>query len=197
MKDNFKFIGCFALRTLVITLIAFCCYAVVLHIVGGGSLAYYRGILIVSIIFALSIITLLVVKNNFPGNFPALCLAVILVYSFHVTVPVILDRSISIQIIGSLKNKPANIDDLNKSFLKGYVDGYSTTCRRLNEQVATGNVVIENGVAKLTKKGLMMQRIFNGLAEFLKVEDHYIKGDLDTNYLHHYELENDQCVNTH
>jgi hypothetical protein len=40
-----------------------------------------------------------------------------------------------------------------------------------------------------------MQAIFNKLAEFLKVEDHYIKGNLGTNYLHHYNLENGQCFN--
>ncbi len=194
MKNNLKFVGFFALKSIFFALITFFFYAVSLHYFGGGTLLYYKGIVIILTIFGLLTITLFCIQNDFPANFPALCLATILAYSFHTTVPVILDRSISIQIIGSLSNQQMQIKDLNNAFLKGYVDNYSTTCRRINEQLATGNVIIENGTAKLTNKGLRMQKIFNKIAEFLNIEDHYIKGNQGTNYRHHYDLENNHCL---
>jgi hypothetical protein len=46
------------------------------------------------------------------------------------------------------------VEDLNSAFLDGCVDGYSTTCRRLNEQVKTGNVVVKMALPSLLIKEL-------------------------------------------
>ena len=193
MKDNLRFIGHFLFMALFITLIFFICYATILSYIGGGDLVYYRGIKVILSLFILFFIILFSFKDSFSLYFPSLCLAGALTYSFHITIPVIIDRSISIQIIGSLKNTPMTIENLNKAFLDGYVDGYSTTCRRLNEQIAIGNIAIKNDMIYLTKKGIIMQKIFNKIAEFFKVEDRYIKGDIKSDYLHHYDLKNNRC----
>ena len=195
IKNNLKFLLSFGLRVLLFSVAALLLYAIALHFIGGGHLVFYRGIVVILAIFTAFSTVLFFSKNNFYHNFPALCLAVALLYSFHITIPVILDRSISIQVMGTLTKQPMEIKNLNEAFLQGYVDGYSTTCRRLNEQINTGNVVIKDGVVSLTKKGLAMQKIFNFIAEFLKVEDHYIKGNLDSNYIHHYSFKDNQCVN--
>lgn len=195
IKNNLKFLLSFIIRSALFSVVTLVTYAISLHFIGGGSLLYYRGILIILAIFLLLGVFLFFYKKDFQSAFPALCLAVMFTYSFHATVPVILDRSISIQVIGTLKNQPMKIEDLNEMFLEGYVDGYSTVCRRLNEQVETGNVIIKDGKASLTNKGFAMQKVFNFIAEFLKIEQHYIKGSFDPNYIHHYDLEDNQCLN--
>jgi hypothetical protein len=170
-------------------------YISALHTIGGGSLVYYRGIAVIFGILILGVSCVFFAKCSFENAFPAVLLAATLVYSFHITIPVILDRSISIQVIGSLStDKPLHIEEINQKFLQGYVDGYSTSCRRLDEQLATGNIKIADNKVTLTKKGLAMKKTFNLIAEILKVEDHYIKGNLDQNYLHHFEVVDGKCT---
>jgi hypothetical protein len=80
MRNNLKFIYSFIFRVILITFVFFLFYAVSLHIVGGGNLVYYRGIWVSFLIFGLFLVTLLFIKSNFDHNFPALCLATVMVY---------------------------------------------------------------------------------------------------------------------
>lgn len=194
LKNKLDFLISCILKTAIFTTLILSIYGLFFHYSTTGNLLYYKGILVILSLF-LTIFIIIFFRNNFEKNLPPLIIATLLIYSFHVTVPVILDRSISVQIIGSLYNKDSSIAEINQKFLEGYIDDYSTTCRRLDEQISTGNVIIlDNHEMALTQRGRIMRNIFNFIVEFLKIEDHYIKGKLDNKYIHHYDFIDEKCV---
>ena len=76
-------------------------------------------------------------------------------YGFAISVPTVIDRSLSMYILEKLQQrgggiKLANFEDV---FTKEYVKEHRLVDVRLTEQMESGTVVITNGCVKLTEKG--------------------------------------------
>ncbi|MCP3720354.1 hypothetical protein [Paraburkholderia sp. CNPSo 3281] len=76
-------------------------------------------------------------------------------YGFAISVPTVIDRSLSFYILEKLQQRGGGIklDSFEDVFTKEYVKEDQLVAVRLTEQQQSGTIVIENGCVKLTKKG--------------------------------------------
>ena len=76
-------------------------------------------------------------------------------YCFAISVPTVIDRSLSFYILEKLQQRGGGIlhDRFADVFAKEYLKEHRLVDVRLTEQQASGTIVIENGCVKLTPKG--------------------------------------------
>ena len=81
-------------------------------------------------------------------------------YSLAISVPTVIDRSLSFYILEKLDQRGGGIrfDAFNDVFTKEYVEEHRLVDVRLTEQLESGTVVINDGCVKLTKKGKQLAR---------------------------------------
>ena len=143
-------------------------YALLLSMTGGGILyAFLRG--------------------RFPALescvntrlvFPAVVAYLLLGYSFIITIPSLLDRSISIFVIATVAQAgPAGVglDAIQRRFLAGYINGTSTVEKRLQEQLASKNMTMDNGTYRITERGKAVYATNVLLARLFNIDDRYVQ----------------------
>jgi hypothetical protein len=83
----------------------------------------------------------------------AICL--LLGYSLAISVPTVIDRSLSFYILEKIKQRGGGIQQsrFEEIFAKEYAKEHRLVDVRLTEQQESGTVKIENGCVKLTKRG--------------------------------------------
>ncbi|WP_127598607.1 hypothetical protein [Nitratireductor alexandrii] len=76
-------------------------------------------------------------------------------YAFAISVPTVLDRSLSFYILEKLEQRGGGIrrDAIGQVFTEEYLPEYRLVDVRLTEQLESGTVVIEGGCVKLTAHG--------------------------------------------
>lgn len=76
-------------------------------------------------------------------------------YAFAISVPTVIDRSLSFYILEKLKQRGGGIKEhaFEQVFTKEYVKEHHLVDVRLTEQLQSGTIIIENGCVKLTAKG--------------------------------------------
>ena len=90
--------------------------------------------------------------------------------------PTILDRSVSITVLGKLSESQSfSINELNNDFKEIYVYKNGAVNKRLAEQVYNGNVVKKNSKYRLTKKGIFTKKIILLMTNLFNIDDNYIK----------------------
>ena len=84
-----------------------------------------------------------------------ICIWLLLGYSFAISVPTVIDRSLSFYILEKLQQRGGGIklDAFDQVFTQEYVKGHRLVDVRLTEQQQSGTVVIEDGCVKLTPWG--------------------------------------------
>lgn len=76
-------------------------------------------------------------------------------YSFAISVPTVIDRSLSFYILEKIQQRGGGIKQsgFEEVFTKEYMPEHRLVDVRLTEQLSSGTIVIENGCVKLTEKG--------------------------------------------
>ena len=76
-------------------------------------------------------------------------------YSLALSIPTIIDRSLSFYILEKIQDKGSSIREkkFEELFTKEYIIEHQLVKVRLTEQLESGTIVIENGCVKLTKLG--------------------------------------------
>ncbi len=76
-------------------------------------------------------------------------------YAFAISVPTVIDRSLSFYILEKLQQRGGGIklNSFEQVFTQEYVKEHRLIDVRLTEQVESGTIQIEDGCVKLTKKG--------------------------------------------
>ncbi len=76
-------------------------------------------------------------------------------YAFAISVPTVIDRSLSFYILEKLQQRGGGIklSSFEEVFTKEYVKEHRLVDVRLTEQQASGTIVIQNGCVKLTRLG--------------------------------------------
>lgn len=84
-----------------------------------------------------------------------ICIWLLLGYSFAISVPTVLDRSLSFYILEKLQQRGGGIKlaDFDKVFTQEYVKEHRLVDVRLTEQQQSGTIVIQDGCVKLTLWG--------------------------------------------
>lgn len=81
-------------------------------------------------------------------------------YSISISIPTVIDRSLSFYILEKLDQRGGGIkvDNFEDVFIKEYMPEHRLVDVRLTEQVESGTIYIENGCVKLTPKGMLLVR---------------------------------------
>jgi hypothetical protein len=144
-----------------------------------GEIVFFEAI--ISSIFyitALSIFVSYVLDARLKKFFMESILASFLMITlFNSLIPTILDRSVSITILGTLKKSTYPLSELqiNESFNQIYVIQEDAVGVRLKEQLATGNIKIdENGNYSLTNRGVLITNILSKTTKILNVNSSFI-----------------------
>jgi hypothetical protein len=122
--------------------------------------------------------------------------AAMLVYSFHITLPTIIDRSISLFVLSRMEGSTAGVtvEQMQESFLKGYVHDYSAVCRRLDEQIISGNIEFRDQKYYLGESGEHILTMLRWIARLVQRNEYYITDKNSEKLLYTYTVENGQCV---
>ena len=88
-------------------------------------------------------------------------------YAIAISVPAVIDRSLSFYILEKLQQRGGGIkqDSFGQIFTQEYVKEHRLVDVRLTEQLQSGTIIIENGCVKLTEKG---ERVANFSRYFRK-----------------------------
>ena len=94
-------------------------------------------------------------------KFQMLLIWLLLGYSFAISVPTVIDRSLSFYILEKLAQRGGGIrqDAMNDVFTKEYVKEHRLVDVRLTEQIESGTIVIKSGCVRLTEKGALLSEI--------------------------------------
>jgi len=100
-------------------------------------------------------------KFIFRGAIPKLVFAQLMIifllvgYSYAITVPTVIDRSLSIYILEKLQQRGGGVQltAIPKIFTDEYLPEHRLSDVRLTEQQKSGTITIENGCVRLTPRG--------------------------------------------
>lgn len=119
-------------------------------LLGGAEVLFYRGLVLIGLTFALTLAAaVLAIRAWSRGGVrtrdavSAAVLSLALNLSFFVVLPVTVDRSISVFILGEMTahaDQTYSSDDMSRLFSKVYVGDYRQIDRRMREQLLSGNV---------------------------------------------------------
>ena len=180
--------------TLLLSIFLVVIYIAGIYFLHPGTLYYFGigaifvGAIILSIVFIILPkkikSSLKIVSLETRDFFPCLLAAVFIMYSFHITIPTLADRSISIYVLNQLDEfgGKASLNDIQHKFLAGYVGGYSTVCRRISEQIENGNIVHHGATYALTTQGKRTIEFLRAFTTITGVNPYYVKSN-DTNLL--------------
>lgn len=157
-------------------------FFILLRQIQPSEIIFYQGLILlfISTVLVLTIIFALY-KVRFIDHVLFNCgvliviIASLLFYCFHITVPSLLDRSISLYIIGiSQKKSNSTINDYRDQFYKGFIVKNKAIEKRLNEQIITGNVQCINDLCNLTEKGHEVYKLNNFLVILFNLDNKYV-----------------------
>lgn len=155
--------------------ISFLIYSIVMLIkrnIWPSTIIFYEGIIVAFLLF--TIIIFIQNKKHVERNIISLLICVL----FWSLGPTILDRSVSITVIGSLRNQPKLITELDEIFVNLYVVENLAVKKRLYEQIESGNIEkVLNGKYRLTKKGFIIAEYIELLSVLFNVNQNLIKGE--------------------
>lgn len=133
------------------------------------DIIFYEGIIIIIVLTLVSILFKIFSKKETYLTFILFC------YAFHITIPSLLDRSISLYIIGILhEEKMLAIHDLQIYFTNGFIYHNKSIEKRINEQVRSGNITNLNGKYSLTTKGNELFKINQIFAKIFNTNQNYV-----------------------
>ncbi len=153
---------------------------------GGIGVLFYRGIALIILISILLAGGMLLLKKK--SRFAALltyrdvilsvtlfsCIATV----FFTLVPVTLERSISIFMLGTMKehaDETFSARQMQDVFIDGYVNRNGAMQKRLDEQVISGNVAPVDGGYRITPAGMRLVRILEAVARAFNVNMRLLK----------------------
>ena len=93
-------------------------------------------------------------------------------YSFVITIPSLLDRSISIYMIAAVARsgeQGLSKAELQDGFLRNYVDGTTVVEKRLHEQIVSGHISERQGRFQITGKGQFVYQLNSTLARLFNI----------------------------
>lgn len=86
---------------------------------------------------------------------------ILLGYIYAISIPTVIDRSLSFYILEKLQQRGGGIKQsgFEEVFTKEYLPEHRLVDVRLTEQLSSGTIIIENGCVKLTDKGDRLAKI--------------------------------------
>ncbi len=123
------------------------------------DVVFYSSLYVVAVAAAISAVALLALRMyrryNVFEKLQLICIWVLLGYVLALSVPTVIDRSLSFYILEKLQQRGGGIrlDKFDYIFTSEYMREHRLVDIRLTEQAASGTIRIENGCVKLTPRG--------------------------------------------
>ncbi len=119
---------------------------------------------ILDAVLAAALTTLLIVlfRRRIPlGGFEKVLLVTLWLvggFAYAITVPTVLDRSLSFYILEKLQQRGGGIlrSELENVFIREYIPEFRLIDVRVTEQLQSGTITIDNGCVRLTDRGNML-----------------------------------------
>lgn len=138
-----------------------------------SSIIFYEG----AIVGAIFILIIAIINQRFMFlKIHTLLPAFLLIILFNSIIPTILDRSVSITVLGTLNacEKNCNIEHLQSEFTRIYLKKNQSVKKRVNEQISSNNVKELDGIYSLTIKGEITLKIMSELTDLFNIKRSYI-----------------------
>lgn len=136
-----------------------------------SEIIFYESIYVGIFCLSLCLITIKYLKLDLMAIF----LAFSVYYGYAITLPILLDRSISIYILCLLEsNESLTMADIESKFNDGFVLKNGAIPKRINEQIYTGNVYEVNNEIFLSQKGVGTINMWRKAAELYKTDLRYV-----------------------
>jgi hypothetical protein len=150
----------------------------------ADQIVFTQGLMIIGFVFVTLFLLMRLARKNEMIDYVtstvlgfSLLLGLLTFYAFLITVPTLLDRSISIYVIAELDADPddrMSEVELNSYFLDNYVDGDYQMQKRITEQVAIGNLrKVGDAEVLLTSRGRLTASINRLLARAFNIDSRY------------------------
>lgn len=128
------------------------------------NVLFYAVILDSIIALTISLLIFNNIYNNFFNNFEKIIIILLMLiygYAFSISVPTVIDRSLSFYIIEKLEQRGGGIKYkyMENVFKDEYIKEHKLVDIRITEQINSGTIKIENECVKLTPKGASIARV--------------------------------------
>ncbi|HEX5958005.1 MAG TPA: hypothetical protein VFY92_05025, partial [Hyphomicrobiaceae bacterium] len=109
-------------------------------------------------------------------------------YSFAISGPALIDRSLSFYILEKLEQRGGGIrrSAIGQVFVSEYMPEFRLVDVRLTEQLESGTVVIENGCVRLTERGHRLARFSHFVRTHLLARHRLLAGQYTDALVHPY-----------
>jgi hypothetical protein len=161
--------------SLPIYVVLFCLLLVISRQFNFGVI-FYEGVAISFLLFIINLKLISFFGKDGMMNLLHSLLVFFLLYSFNITIPALLDRSISYYIIGvTAIEGESNVAQYKTAFFNGFINNNGAIEKRLNEQVISGNIVCLDGACRLSDRGYMIYKANVFMASVLRLDTRYVK----------------------
>ena len=145
------------------------------------DILFYRGIVLLMLSLLLQFLLVFFVFKKINNLSYANIIAILsltfgLNFGFFTLVPVALDRSISVFLLGSLAGSERALtkEDLSSLFDEFYMKRYSAIDRRVHEQLVSGNIEPSDGGYTLTNRGRKFIATSQLIAHVYGIDDRFL-----------------------
>jgi hypothetical protein len=106
--------------------------------------------------------------------FGYLLFSIMLSYSFLITIPTLLDRSISLYILATIyENEKMRKEEIDEYFISGFVLKNNATKKRLDEQILSKNIILNNEDYVITNNGKFIHKLNIIFSNIYKTNQNY------------------------
>lgn len=192
-----------SLLVVLFALLLFCGYVLYMNCFSSGFL-YYDGLIGLGTSFVVLLFACIFfcrfrrkkrIEQSIKEMFLSLLAATFLVYSFHITFPTVMNRSLSLYILSRIDTADGqSFEEVQEGFMDGYINNYSTVCRRLDEQLSSGNVYFNEGRYAISKKGKRILSILQAIAAVTGQDPYYVQRTKRRNPPLSYTVEDGRCI---
>jgi len=150
----------------------------------AGNIYFYRGIGLLVITTLLAAAMMLIFKKSHWGNFLTfkdILLALVLISNLNMTfftlVPVTVERSVSVYLLGYLNktSEPKNKEQITKDFIDVYILKNEAMEKRFEEQEASGNINRQGDAISVTEQGRSILRLYNRISDIYNIGNKVIE----------------------
>lgn len=170
--NNFRFF-----RKTIVLFISYLFLFFLVRMFSEEYIIFYQGIflLLASLVMFISYDYFICKKLNIIlTNLPIYFSYALLSYSFLMTFPVVLDRSITLHMYSYLyKNPGANINQIQDDFVGGFVYDSKAIEKRIEEQIFLKNISSNGDSFYLTDKGNNSHLFFMYMSDFFNINTTY------------------------
>jgi len=160
-----------ALALLFIYLVLF----VILRQLYPSDIIFYQGLYLIIFIFTIGFLMLLKILKSLDRAIYASIIFFLSAYSFHITIPSLLDRSISLFILAVTDDlNTVATSDYRRYFNSNFIEKNKAIEKRIMEQINTGNLICENDNCSLSDQGRVTHQINILLVKIFNTDTRYV-----------------------